>query len=307
MDSDALTDSQDESETAGLLSRSRLREVEAAYRDISLCAFPIEMRVAHTLAYLRTSAAPRIASLTAYTGHVEHAPLKRATDTGLLMYELFYNGFESPQGRAVVSKLKHMHQRWSIRNEDYLYVLGTFAVLGPQTINRYAWRKLTAEESQDAVDFFRELGTRMGVTEIPTTYPEFAHFFENYERRHLRATPAGHRIMEASWNAAASNLPRSLRPLARAAVSTLTDEPARSAMGLRAPHRLTQAVIKAAVKVRGRIGRVKDPRSAGPDFTPGGTYEVYPESYTIDDLGVGAAARHPVTTDSHSVTTEQLR
>lgn len=278
---------------ATLLSPERRREVEEAYRELTMVAFPFETKIANTLAYLRTSGAPRIANLVAHTGHTENAPLKRATDTGLLMYELFYNGFESPQGRAVVNKLRQMHQRWSIRNEDYVYVLGTFAVLVPQTIDRYGWRKLDERERQISVDFFREMGTRMGVSDIPETYDDFEDAFETYERNELRLTDNGQRLMQAGWGAAASNLPAPLRPLARSVVAALTDEPARAAMGLKAPNRAAQGAVRAAMLTRGIVGRVRDPESGTPSFIPGATYEVYPDGYAIDDLGVGDQARHP--------------
>ena len=292
MVSATMNTDQDEA-PATLLDAARLHEVEEAYRDLTMVAFPFETKIANTLAYLRTSAAPRIANLVAHTGHAEHAPLKRATDTGLLMYELFYNGFDSPQGRAVVGKLRQMHHRWSIRDEDYVYVLGTFAVLGPQTIDRYGWRKLDDHERQVTVDFFRELGTRMGMVDIPETYDDFEDAFETYERTELRRTDNGQRLMEVGWDAAATNLPAPLRPLARSVVAALTDEPARTAMGLKAPTRAAQAAVRAAMLTRGIVGRVKDPESGTSSFTPGGAYEVYPDGYTIDDLGVGDHARHP--------------
>lgn len=279
-----------------LLDAERLREVEAIYRQLVMVAFPVETQIANTLAYLRTSAAPRIAGLTSHTGHAEHAATKRASDTALLMYELYYRGFDSPQGRVVVDKMRQMHHRWSIRNEDFVYVLGTFAVLGPQTIDRYGWRRLDEAERQATVDFFRELGTRMGVVDIPETPADFVEAFETYERTELRRTDNGMRLMAAAWGAASGNLPAPLRPLARAVIATLTDQPARAAMGLASPPRALQGVIKAALVGRGVIGRVKNPQSRTPRFNSGGKTDQYPDGYILDELGVGDQARHPATT-----------
>lgn len=272
---------------SGMFEPQQLREIEREYRAITMTRFPVETQIANTLAYIRPAAAPRIAGLTAHTGHTENNPLKRATDTGILMYELFYNGFDSPQGRTVVDKLNGMHHHWSIRNDDYIFVLGTFVVIGSQMIDRYGWRQLTDAERQVTVDFFRELGTRMGISDIPETYEDFVDTFEDYQHREMRASEAGRRLMEVGWQTVLTNLPEGLRPLARPVLATLTEEPARSALGMTAPRGALRVVVNAALLSRGIVGRVQDPESQTPAFVPGGSYEVYPDGYDLDEVGVG--------------------
>lgn len=61
-------------------------------------------------------------------------------------------------------------------------------MLGVQTIDRYGWRPLDDPEQQATITWNRARGTRMGVTDIPATYPDYSAWFTNYEAGHLRRT-----------------------------------------------------------------------------------------------------------------------
>ena len=39
------------------------------------------------------------------TGEISERPIKRGYDTGIIMYELIYHGFEHPRGRQMVAAL----------------------------------------------------------------------------------------------------------------------------------------------------------------------------------------------------------
>ncbi|WP_176819081.1 oxygenase MpaB family protein [Quadrisphaera sp. DSM 44207] len=274
-----------------LLAPDHLARAEAVYQDLVTVRFGFEARLGHVLAYLRTYASPSIAGLLAHTGHVQHAPEKRATDTGLFVYELFVAGLDSPTGDQVVRRLAAMHSRWRIADDDYTWVLGTFAVLGTRVIERCARRRLTDDERQATVDWWREFGTRMGVVDVPATYAEFADAFDDYERRRLRRTEEGQALLAASWPALVAGLPAPARPLARQLVGVLTDEPARSALGLPRPDPATRAAVTTALRARALLQRG---RGTGLGFTPGAPIGPYRDGYTLDDLGVGDDHRHPM-------------
>lgn len=264
---------------------------EATYRAINN-AFPTETKLAHALAYLRTYASPRVSGLLAHTGHVQHSPTKRAVDTGLHFLELLHHGLDSPQGHQVIESMNRMHHHWKIRNEDNLWVLGTFAVLGPQVIDTYAWRTLTDAERQATVDWWREVGTRMGITDIPTTYPDFAATFRDYELTHLRCSDAGQQLLAASWPVAMTQLPAPLRPLGRHIIAALTDEPARAALALPAVPSLARAALRTALVTASLAAHQRNPHPTL-TFTPGASVGPYTRGYKIEELGVGEDHLHP--------------
>lgn len=274
-----------------LLPPERLAAAEATYQRV-VEEFTLEFRLANALAYLRTYASPRVASLLLHTGHVEHAATERAVDTALFVYELVHAGVDSERGREVVRRLNAMHHRWSIRNDDSLWVLGTFAVLGPQVIDTLGWRRLTDDEHQACVDWWREVGTRMGITGIPQTHLDFADSFRAYERANLRRTEAGQVLLDASWDVMTADLPPALRPASRLVAAALTDEPARSALGLPRVGAPARTALRLALVSRGLLSRTRGTPVPG-WFTPGAPVGPYTDGYTLDDLGVGEHHRHP--------------
>ncbi|TNM68785.1 DUF2236 domain-containing protein [Streptomyces sp. NP160] len=276
-----------------LLAPERLAAAEATYQRV-VAEFTLEFRLASALAYVRTYASPRVARLLHHTGHVQHAATERAVDTALFVYELVHHGVDSPQGREVVRRLNAMHHRWSIPNDDSLWVLGTFAVLGPRTIDTLGWRRLTDDERQACADWWREVGTRMGITGIPETHAELADLFRAYEVAHLRPTAEGRALLEASWDVMTSDLPAPLRPVSRLLAAALTDEPARSALGLAHVGAPTRTAFRLALVSRGLLSRTRGTSVPG-WFTPGAPLGPYPDGYTLDDLGVGEHHRHPAT------------
>lgn len=259
-------------------------EAHTIYRTSSLMEFPWETRFGLNLAFYRTFAIPRIAGLLAHTGEMERRPEKRAMDTGLLMYELLEHGFDHPRGREVVRGLNRMHHRWSIDNEDYLYVLATFVVVPTRFIDEFGWRRTTATEREATASFYRELGHRMAIRGMPAGYGDFAAFFDDYERRHVGFSTAGARQMAATQRVIADRLPRVLRPLAVPATSALLDERLQEALGLRPTGSLSRRLVRAALSVRAAIARRQPPRTVS-WFEPGRPVSVYPQGYQVSDLG----------------------
>jgi len=61
--------------------------------------FPSEARMGWQLAFVRTFSSPRMAELLAATGQLTGHTMKRADDTGLMIYEIVHGGFASPRAR----------------------------------------------------------------------------------------------------------------------------------------------------------------------------------------------------------------
>jgi len=267
----------------GVLSPQRLAQVNDVYRDLALATFATESRIGFHLAYLRTFASPRVAGLLAHTGQMEKEPRRRGTDTGLFMYELIHAGLGSEVGDEVVRRLNGMHQRFSIRNEDYVWILGTFVVLGMRTIKRFGWRDLTAFEEQASIDWYRELGARMGLHDVSQTFADFDAWFSDYERTELRSTPHGQRLIAATLDTVFGPVPRLLRPLAVRAAAVFIDEPARTSLGFSAPGPVVRTAVGTLLHLRALRRRHQPSPSSW--FQPGAATSVYPQGYQLEDLG----------------------
>lgn len=114
---------------------------------------------------------------------VEHAATKRATDTRLLVYEFIHHGLDSEQGDVVIAALDRMHGRWSIRGDDFLWVLATFVVPTTRFLDRFAWRRVSEEKREATATWFRAMGERMGLSDVPDGYADFEAFLDDYEAR----------------------------------------------------------------------------------------------------------------------------
>jgi hypothetical protein len=265
------------------------RQAHEIYRTTTMIEFPWETRFGLNLAFYRPFAVPRIAALLEHTGEMARQPRKRAIDTGLWMYELIEHGFDHPRGREVVRGLNRMHHRFAIANEDYLYVLASFVVVPTRWIEYSGWRGTTAIEREATAVFYRELGRRMAITDLPANYEDFADYFDRYEDAHLAASPAGAAQMTATQSVIDEQLPRALRPLGAPAISVLLDTRLRAALGVPAPHPAMRWVIHGALAARAVVVRRRAPRAAS-WFEPGRTIRgLYPHGYQLGQLGPQAA------------------
>ena len=79
--------------------------------------------------------------------------------------------------------MNRIHHHFDITNEDFLYVLSTF-IYDPVRWNaRFGWRKMIEKERLAAFYFWREVGRRMNIKNIPATYEEFEQYNIAYERQ----------------------------------------------------------------------------------------------------------------------------
>ena len=259
-----------------------LAEAERVYREMVFETFAFELRLGHHVGFVRAFASPRVADVLLGTGVIEREPHRRATDTGLFVWELLHHGLDSPQGRTVLRRMRGMHARLPVPDEDYRWVLGLFVVPGLQMIERYGWRQATNAERQAAVDWWRAVGARWGLPDVPETVDGLAALVADYERRHLRVNAPGRHLLEVSSAVVVEPLPRPLRPLALRCAGVLVDEPARTALGLARGGAVARACVHALLRARAAWRRRRGPR---PWFTPGGAHAEYPDGYTLDDLG----------------------
>ncbi|MFJ1812421.1 MULTISPECIES: oxygenase MpaB family protein [unclassified Streptomyces] len=255
------------------------------YRLTAAYEFPWDFTRALELALYRTYAVPGIGRLLAETAELTDRTQKRYDDTALLLDAVVEHGFDSEQGRTAVRRINQMHRAYDIGNDDMRYVLCTFVVMPKRWIDAYGWRRLSRHEIVACTVYYRTLGQRMGIRGIPETYEEFEACLDAYEAAHFSWDEEARRVSDATLAMMASWYPGPLAPVLRTATLALLDEPLLKAFRYAPPGPATRAVVRAAVRARGRLVRLMPPRRAPHHARQNREIKGYPNGYRLGELG----------------------
>ncbi|GAA4471559.1 oxygenase MpaB family protein [Rhodococcus olei] len=264
-----------------------VRDHQEIHRITAGFEFPWDYTRSLEFALFRTYCVPSISALLARTGEFERRPQKRYDDTALLMAELVEHGYDSPRGKESLRVVNRMHGKYEISNADMLYVLTTFIYEPLDWIERYGWRPLHPHERIAAFHFYREVGLRMGIRDIPTDFQELYRFKADYERKHFRHTDEVHAIGVYTRDLFCSWFPGPARPAVRVGVHAMLDPMMLSAFGFRPAPGWVRSVAEAGLGVRARALRLFPPRrrSKSTRDPRNRTYPGYPVGYRPGDLG----------------------
>ncbi|HEY6891868.1 MAG TPA: oxygenase MpaB family protein [Solirubrobacter sp.] len=255
------------------------------YRIMGGHEFPWDMTQSLGLALYRTYAVPSIGELLAATGEFERRTHKRYADTGLILDAVLEHGFASATGRAGIRRMNQMHGAYAISNDDMRYVLSTFVVIPMRWMERFGWRAMTEVECIASANYYRELGRHMNIKDSPDTYQEFAAHLDAYEREHFAYSPGGRAVSDATLTLLAGFYPRPLRPALRRVTLALLDAPLREAFRYAEPGPVTRGLTVAGLRARATIERRLPPRRRPRHVRELREFAIYPEGYTVDQLG----------------------
>ncbi|WP_430784493.1 oxygenase MpaB family protein [Actinoplanes sp. G11-F43] len=249
--------------------------------------FPWDYTRALEFALFRTYCVPSISKLLAATGEFRERPQRRYDDTALLMAEMAAHGYDSARGREALKVVNRAHGRYAISNDDMLYVLSTFIYDPIDWISRYGWRPLHPHELTAAFHYYRAVGHRMGIKEIPETYDQFLAFKDAYEIRHFVFSSTNREIGTYTVDLFAGWFPRFLRPAVRLGVRGMLDERMLTAFGFAPTPRWVGALAAFSLRARARALRFFPPRRESVLAHPkrNHTYPGYPAGYQPSDLG----------------------
>jgi hypothetical protein len=257
------------------------------YRLSTGFEFPWDYRRALELALLRTFAVPSIAELLVATGEFARLPQRRYDDTAILMGELSAHGYDSARGRAALRRVNRAHAHYRIDNADMLYVLSTFVLDPMRWIDRHGWRRLLPNERHAAFAFYREVGRRMGIHDIPGSLAELERFSVDHARR-LRPGPDTRALRDDVLGLVAGWFPRPVRGAARRLVPAAFDDELLHGLGLPVPPRWQRRTASGALRARAAVVRRLPARRVAA-FDDGSvrfrTYPGYPDGYDLDSVG----------------------
>jgi mpaB/rubber oxygenase-like protein len=149
--------------------------------------------------------------------------------------------------------MNRIHGRLDISNDDFLYVLSSFVFEPIRWNARFGWRPLVETEKLATFEFWREVGRRMAIREIPERYAELEAFNEEYERRHVRRTEESERVGRATRDMFLAWFPWLPERFGAQAIYALMDDRLLDAFGFPRPPRALRATVETSLRVRGRL------------------------------------------------------
>jgi hypothetical protein len=236
------------------------------------------------IALFRTFCVPSISALLDRTGEFHHDSQRRYDDTSLLLAEICKWGYDRGRGKEALERMNWAHGHYTIANDDFLYVLSTFIYEPVRWIDAFGWRKTSVNERLGYYYFWRAVGTRMGIRNIPESYEAFDAWSRAYEREHCRFATSNQRIGSATRDLFASWFPAVFAPLVRYAIYAMFDDETVAAFGFPRPLPLTRPLLRGALKLRGGVVRWLPPRRE-PHFFTDSPNRTHPDGYRIADLG----------------------
>ncbi len=271
---------------------AEIHRITAAYE------FPWDYQRSLELALYRTYCVPSVSKVLSEAGNFRDATQKRYDDTALLMSELVEHGVDSTRGKESLRVINRQHAKYEITNDDMLYVLSTFIYEPIEWLDANGWRRLHPNERLAAFHFYRGVGQRMNIADIPEDMGEFRRWRDEYEARTFRYADTNNEIGTYTLDLMCSWYPEAARPLVRKAVLSLIDDDMAHAFGFPAPAPALRRAAYGALRLRSRIIRWFPVRRTayGTEGTENRTYPGYPTGYRPADLGA-----HPITPRDRAV------
>src|SRR5438445_628363 len=248
-------------------------------------------RVTHGVGVERTFMihSPRIDKIDVLRhGDVRQRPQKRYDDTKLILAEMLDSGLDSDRGREANRRMNRMHARYSIKNEDYLYVLSTIVLEPIRWNRRWGWRLYTDRELEASLEYMRHLASRMRIRDVPASLEELERWSRGYEATRLRHTESNRRVADYTLNLYLSWFPRALLPLVRQAIFAVFDDALLDAFSYQHPPRWLRGMLDLAMRVRAHAVRLL-PRRRTPRLISQSRTRTYPGGHALTDLGVPGA------------------
>ena len=248
--------------------------------------FPWDNARALEFALFRTFAVRSIGMVLHKTQEFEQRTQKRYDDTDLLLSEIVEHGYDSERGKAALARMNKMHANNHIPNDDLRYVLSTFVMEPCRWNERFGYRKATSSEKAATHRLWFEIGTRMGIKDIPETFGEMQKMNEEYEKNYFGYSDGGRKVADATVNLMLGwYLPRFSWGLFRPFVVALMDDHLRETLHYPRPGVFVRSFLNVGMGLRKVALRLK-PLRQKPVLRTKRKIKSYPKGYTIPELGV---------------------
>lgn len=248
--------------------------------------FPWDTTRSLEFALFRVFGVAKGSPLLVQTGEFVQRTQKRYDDTVLILSEILESGgYDTPRGQAALVRMNKQHGRFQIPNDEFVYTLSTFILEPIRWNEKYGWRPLTETEKQASYYFWREIGQRMGIRDIPESLEAYDRFNRDFEAAQFRYSPDNELIATATRNLMLSwFLPKFMWKIGAPFIHALIDDHLLESVGMRPAPRWLQIVVRGSLRLRGRLVALLPPRRR-PRLLTKMRNRTYPDGYYISELG----------------------
>jgi hypothetical protein len=161
-------------------------------------SLPFLHHMVYTLGFIRQVADSEIAEIiyNKGAGKIFTSVYTRGNEALQFFGNWYKNGPESEKGIQSIERMNHIHEQFPITNEQYLYTLATAAVSADHYRTLVGLKENTPNEKIAFAKFWREVGLKMNLKDIPESYGEFDSYYKQYEKKHFKKSELGQRSCE---------------------------------------------------------------------------------------------------------------
>ena len=246
--------------------------------------------------FMTTFAAPRMSRILCRSGELTDRFAKRAVDTMLFAKAIHEHGFGTGDGRAAARKVNALHAQYDIHPDDFVLVGLDPMIFILDMFDTYGWRPLLQKEHEAQRIFFdrqaRAFGSRRP---LPKTEAEMRAFADHYFDTQLHYEPQNRVMADKALEWFTSLAPKPLRFLMRRMLLAPIDPRVLRACGMKPLSAIDSAIGKAGLRLMARRDPIPD---GAPDMLQQLVAGVYPNGYTVADLGPRLKSEVPQADDS---------
>lgn len=232
---------------------------------------PFTLTVSLSFALFKTYAVPTISKVLC-KGKELSCPMlagRRAEDTAVVIGEFVGEGLDSERGSTAMARMNWLHSRYGnlITRGDKLLTLCQFIFEPVEFCKAFEWRELSPLEQEARYVFWREVGARMGITDIPGTRADLKAWLEEYTAKNVVYHPNNEQVGDATFFVFLRPFPAFMHPLGKLAGSALLDDRTREAFGYPKTPGWLAAITLNGIKLKGLVnGYLSMPRDEKPGY-----------------------------------------
>lgn len=260
------------------------RDCQRIVHLLACYEFPFDISRCLELALFHTYGSVTVSRLLDATGEFRKFGQKRYDDTRLLISHFMEEGYDSEFGRRAIARMNQTHGNFHIPNDDFLFVLSTFVSYPINWLGQHGYRPLTPHEQKAWFNFFKTVGERMGMQDVPQTWGAFQQWVDAYEAKHLVYAESNRKVADATVAIFIGWFPWPLKGVVEPAVCALIDEKLRRAFGYDKPAAWFCGLIDGTLWLRKHVKRVFN-IERHPKLIANTLNRTYPgNTYTIEEI-----------------------